>query len=80
VVGLGAGQGKAQVRAQVAQPDGHLRRVFTYTDQAVGTQARLSSKIMAAGVSIAPRRTARRSNRSSEIPATSPTSRSAATG
>jgi hypothetical protein len=44
VVGLGAGQGKAQVRAEVAQVDGHLRRVFVYSDQTVKTTARMSSK------------------------------------
>jgi hypothetical protein len=44
VVGLGAGQGKAQIRAQVAQVDGHLRRVTVYTDQSITTPARMQSR------------------------------------
>jgi hypothetical protein len=44
VVGLGSGQGKAQIRAQVAQVDGHLRRVLVYSDQTVTTPARMQSK------------------------------------
>ena len=44
VVGLGSGQGKVQIRAEVAQVDGHLRRVLVYTDQTVTTKARMQSK------------------------------------
>jgi len=44
VVGLGSGQGAKQIRAQVAQVDGHLRRVLVYTDQTVKTKARMQSR------------------------------------
>jgi hypothetical protein len=47
VVGLGAGQGSLQVRAQVGTPNNTLRRVFVYTDQTIRTQARLQSRAQA---------------------------------
>jgi len=44
VVGLGAGQGSAQIRAQAAQLDGRLRRMFVYTDQTVFTLSRMQAR------------------------------------
>ena len=44
VIGLGAGQGSAQIRAQVAQLDGRLRRTYVYTDQTVFTASRMTSR------------------------------------
>ena len=55
VVGLGSGQGKAQIRKTVAQVDGHLRRVRVYTDQTVKTDARMQSRaqrILASAIAI----------------------------
>ena len=44
VIGLGAGQGSAQIRAVVGITDSRLRRVITYTDQTVTNKARMQSK------------------------------------
>jgi hypothetical protein len=44
VIGLGAGQGSAQIRASVGITDQRLRRVTTYTDQTVTNKARMQSK------------------------------------
>jgi hypothetical protein len=44
VVGLGAGQGSAQIRAQSAQLDARLRRMYVYTDQTVFTQSRMQAR------------------------------------
>jgi len=44
VVGLGAGQGSAQIRAQAAQLDGRLRRQYVYTDQTVFTTSRMQAR------------------------------------
>jgi hypothetical protein len=44
VIGLGAGQGSAQIRAQAAQLDGRLRRMFVYTDQTVFTASRMQAR------------------------------------
>jgi hypothetical protein len=55
VVGLGSGQGSAQIRAQVASPNGRLRRVFVYTDQTIRSTGRMQSraqKILASRIAI----------------------------
>jgi hypothetical protein len=44
VLGLGAGQGSAQVRATAGNLAGQLRRVTVYTDQTVKTVARMAAK------------------------------------
>jgi hypothetical protein len=44
VIGLGAGQGSAQIRVQAAQLDSRLRRTYVYTDQTVFTTSRLRSR------------------------------------
>lgn len=44
-VGLGAGQGSAQIRAQVSDLGGRLRRTQIFTDQTVRTVARIQTKI-----------------------------------
>lgn len=44
VLGLGAGQGSAQIRSTVSNYGGRLRRVTVYTDQTVTTTARMSAK------------------------------------
>src|SRR5262252_3526179 len=55
VIGLGNGQGSAQIRAQVASPNGRLRRVFVYTDQTIRSSGRMQSraqKILASRIAI----------------------------
>jgi hypothetical protein len=44
VIGLGAGQGSAQIRAQAAQLDGRLRRQYVHTDQTVFTASRMAAR------------------------------------
>jgi hypothetical protein len=44
VIGLGAGQGSAQIRAQVVQLDNRLRRTYVYTDGTVFTTARMTAR------------------------------------
>jgi len=44
VIGLGAGQGSAQIRAEAAQLDGRLRRQYVYTDQTVFTTSRMQAR------------------------------------
>lgn len=44
VIGLGAGQGSAAVRAVVSVTNGRLRRSFVYADQTVKTVSRMQAK------------------------------------